>query len=335
MMAFRRVYILFSLLFSSAIILPGNEAAAQKSQAKATSDTARILIGDHVNIFLELNQPKSSSFLFPVFRDTIIEKVEVLSVSPIDTLELDDRLKLRQHIVVTSFDTGFYVIPPFLFLDNLNGDSLTSNALPLEVLTMEIDTAKGIADIKLPYDVALGFWEIAPYIFTGLLLLAIGLFLWFYYRKKRMSPEPLPVRVKPVEPAHIWALRELDQLSREKLWQKGKVKLYHSKLTDIIRTYLEYRFDIKAMEYTTSETIEACSDLQEIREENLSNLQSFLELADLVKFAKWNPLPDENEKSQQIAYDFVLKTKLSPSLRKTDTENSGISEGSRKEGENV
>ena len=306
---------------------------AQQSQAKATADTSRILIGDHVNIVLELNQVKNRNFEFPVFRDTIVDKVEVLEVSPVDTLELEDRLKLRQRLVVTSFDTGFYVIPSFTFYDRLNNDSIRSNALPLEVLTLEIDTTKGIADIKLPFDVPLGFWEIAPYFIVGILLLALAVFLWYYYKKRKQETEPAPVRAKPVEPAHIWALRELDRLSSEKLWQKDKIKLFHSKLTDIVRTYIEFRFDIPAMEFTTSETIEACRPRDEISDDICSNLKTMLELADLVKFAKWHPLPDENESSMQIAYDFVLKTKLAPVLRKSDSDsiNSSEKEGVGKE----
>ncbi len=326
-----------ALICILAFTFDGTSAFGQSSQAKASADTSQILIGDHVNIILEINQPNSSHFQFPVFTDTIVDKLEVLSVSPIDTLKIEDRLKLRQHIVVTSFDTGFYVIPSFVFHDRLSKDSLKSNALPLEVFTMEIDTTKGITDIKLPFDVRLGFWEIAPYIFVGLFLLAIAIFLWYYYKKKKNIVLDAPVRVKPAEPAHVWALRELDKLSSEKLWQKDKIKLFHSRLTDIIRTYIEFRFDIPAMENTTAETIEACIPRKEIPEEICSNLQAMLELADLVKFAKWNPLPDENESSQQIAYDFVLRTKLVSVLRKEDAESSSDqkTEVDRKEEDNV
>lgn len=332
----RKILLLSAALFTI-LHLVSNEVIAQSTQAKATADTSQILIGDHVNLVLEINQLKDKKFDFPIFRDTIVDKIEVLSVSPIDTLELEDRLKLRQHLVVTSFDTGFYVIPSFVFRDRLNNDSVKTNALPLEVHTLEIDTTKGITDIKLPFDVPLSFWEIAPYIFVALILLAIAIFLYFYYKKKRQEEKVAPVRAKPVEPAHLWALRELDKLSKEKLWQKGKIKLYHSRITDILRSYIEFRFDIPAMEYTTSETISECSTRKEISDELRSNLALMLELADLVKFAKWNPMPDENEQSEQIAYDFVLKTKLTPVLRKSDEQKTDSVEDNMKgkEGENV
>ena len=317
-------------------LYPGN-IKAQESRAKASMDTSRILIGDQVNIFLELNQGRKESYNFPVYRDTLVKNVEIISVSPVDTLEIEDRLKLRQHLIVTSFDTGFYIIPSFRFYDRENNDSLVSNALPLEVLTLEVDTTKGITDIKLPIDVPVGFMEIAPYVLVALILIALGIYIWIYYRKKREKATAAPVRIKPAEPAHTWALRELDKLSSEKLWQKGKIKLFHSRLTDIIRTYIEYRFDIPAMEYTTAETVDTCMSVEAIPEEMCIDLRSMLELADLVKFAKWNPLPDENEHSQQVAYDFVFKTKKVESLRKEENTDQEVeyTQERRKEAKNA
>ncbi len=87
------------------------------------------------------------------------------------------------------------------------------------------------------------------------------------------------------------------------------------------------------MENTTAETMESCTPRKEIPEEICSNLQTMLELADLVKFAKWNPLPDENESSQQIAYDFILRTKLVPILRKDDLETTADQKTDSKEKE--
>jgi len=308
-----------SLLFS-------NEAIAQKPSVKSSIDTTRILIGDQVNIMLELEQDKKDQYQFPFFRDTIIGNIEILSVSQIDTQELDqNRVLLQQRILVTSFDTGFYVIPPFYFPNSEEFDSLRSDAFPLEVLTLEIDTTKGIADIKLPYDVPLSFLEILPYLIVALLLIGIFIIIWYIIRKRRKKPVLEPIRVKPAEPAHIWALKNLDNLVKEKLWQKGKVKLYHSRLSEILRYYLEFRFDIRAMEQTTAEILTALSEQDTVPEDLSDNLHQSLEQSDLVKFAKWNPLPDENERSMEIAYEFVLKTKKTVNLR-TSGEKSDLEE---------
>ena len=315
------------LFFAFTALFLTHPVSAQDSKVKASIDTTRILIGDQVNILLELEQNHADQYQFPVFRDTLLKNLEILSVSQIDTQEIDlNHSLLRQRILLTSFDTGFYVIPPFYFFDLEGLDSLKSNALPLEVLTMEIDTSKGIADIKLPYEVPITFMEILPYLVVALLLIGIAILFWYIRKKRNQNPIAEPVRVKPTEPAHIWALKNLDVLAKDKLWQKGKIKLYHSRLSEILRSYIEFRFDIGAMEQTTTEIMDSFREQQNESDELLESLHQSLELSDLVKFAKWKPLPDENERSMEIAYEFVFKTKLSINLRQSEEKEEQIME---------
>jgi hypothetical protein len=181
---------------------------------------------------------------------------------------------------------------------------------------MPVDTTKGITDIKLPYDLKITFSEVLPYIIVGLILLAFILFYIRYLQKKRQSqviPEKLAA---PAIPAHILALEQMDELVREKLWQQGKIKLYYSRLTDIIRQYIELRFQVPAMEQTTDDIIRDFVRKGLIKESIRKELKELLELADLVKFAKWNPVAEEHEASQQAAYDFILRTKPVVNLRK-------------------
>lgn len=320
--------ILYILIFAFGTIFIANPVSAQKPVVKISIDTTRILIGDQVNILLELEQNKKDKYQFPFIKDTIITNLEILSLSQIDTQELDqDRILLRQRILITSFDTGFYVIPRFYF-PNLEGfDSLRSEALPLEVLTLEIDTTKGITDIKLPYDVPVTFMEVLPYLIVGILLIGIIIAIWYMLRKRKHKPAEEPIHVKPVEPAHLWALRNLDSLAQEKLWQKGKIKLYHSRLSEILRYYIEYRFDIRAMEQITSEIMTAFEKQASLSEDIYDSLHQSLEQSDLVKFAKWNPLPDENERSMETAYEFILKTKKTVNLRESGEDQDKEQEG--------
>ena len=332
-----RIIKLFSLLsvsmFFSAIVSIGQEVTV-----KSSIDTTQILIGDQVNILLEIDQPKEKNLAFPVFKDTLVKMLEVLNVSGIDTVQANDgRIQLRQRLLVTSFDTGFYIIPSFYFVDQETRDSFRTEALPLEVFTLEIDTTKGITDIKLPYDVPLTFLDILPYIIVGLLLIGLIILILYIRHKRKQKPEPVAVRVKPAEPAHLWALRSLDALVNEKLWQKGKIKLYHSRISEIIRFYIEYRFNTPAMEQITSEILIACEKNDSISDELTHKLGELLELSDLVKFAKWAPVPDENERSLEIAYDFVPKTKQIINLRSsesTETNNTQSEMDNKKEGKN-
>jgi hypothetical protein len=116
--------------------------------------------------------------------------------------------------------------------------------------------------------------------------------------------------VKPKEPAHIIALRELDRIKNEKIWQKDKIKEYYSEVTEVLRTYIEDRFEIPAMEQTSEETLDSFKFRRDLLNEKLySNLGRILNLADLVKFAKYIPLPDDNNLTLVDAYFFVNETK--------------------------
>lgn len=293
---------------------------AQMPQVRTTIDTTQILIGDQINVLFELEVKPDDQIQFPVFRDTLMRNLEILSVSSVDSQLLDNGLKqLRQRLLITSFDTGFYIIPSLAFFHVQAAETLRSEALPLEVLTLEVDTSQGITDIKLPYEVPLTFWELLPYLVVGLLLAGIVVGLWLLWKKKKTSPTEI-VRPKPLEPPHIWALRELDQIAAQKLWQQGKVKLFHSRVSEVLRSYMEFRFDIPALEQTTSEIIFALDETDFIDPDLLENLHQSMEISDLVKFAKWAPLPDENEKVIEMAYEFVYKTKKVVNLRESDPE---------------
>ena len=112
----------------------------------------------------------------------------------------------------------------------------------------------------------------------------------------------------PKIPAHIIAFGKLEILKGEKLWQEGKLKQYHSSLTDIVREYIENRYKIQALEQTTDEILWSFRNVA-IDEESKTKLKRVLVVADLVKFAKEIPLPAENEMSLTNSYDFINGTK--------------------------
>jgi hypothetical protein len=286
----------------------------QEISLKAKLDSTHILIGDQVNLSLEVTQPYGLDLNFPEFLDTITAKIEILEKTNDDTIFLEnDQVFLKQNLLITCFDSGFYEIPPFEFSYELDTVAvrLKSNPLYLEVLRTDIslrDTTQAIFDIKLPYGAPIGFREIAPYILGGLfIILFIGAI--YYYLKKRKQEEPILKIKKPLEPPHITALRELDKLKMEKLWQKNKIKLYYTRLTEIIRIYLEGRFEIMAMEQTTTEILQSLLNTGFKNNRIFNILSDMLYRADLVKFAKARPLPDENETSMLNAYILVNETK--------------------------
>jgi len=293
--------------------LAGN-LKAQQIKATASLDSTNILIGDQVKLFLEIDHPKGVDVTFPQVPDTIAGYIEVLGKTAIDTFEGDksDNIKQVQAYTITSFDSGSYRIPPYWFGINTDGtvDSVPSNGVTLNVYTMQIDTTKGPADIKMPYGAPLTLKEVTPYI-LGVILIGAIIFFLLYSIKRKKKNKPLFVRPqKPKEPAHVVALRELDRIKDEKVWQKGKTKLYYSELTDTLRTYIEDRFEIRAMEQVTDEILDSFRHQKGLlNDKNFSNLTQILQLADLVKFAKYEPLPDDDNLALVNAYFFVNETK--------------------------
>ncbi|MEN8118504.1 MAG: FeoB-associated Cys-rich membrane protein [Bacteroidota bacterium] len=304
----------FKILFIFLSILVSGAVNAQRIKATASLDSANILIGDQVKLFLEIDHPKNVKIEFPQVPDTINSLIEVLSRSGIDTFELDDEnfQKQIQAYTITCFDSGSYRIPPYWFKINMDGniDSIPGNGVSLHVHSMQIDTTKGLTDIKMPYGAPLTLKEVTPYI-LGVILIGAIIFLILYSIKRKKNNKPIFARPqKPKEPAHIVAIRELDRIKAEKIWQKGKTKQYYSEVTDALRVYIEDRFKIRAMEQTSDETIENFRVQKGLlNEKHFTNLSQVLKLADLVKFAKYKPLPDDDNLSLVNAYFFVNDTK--------------------------
>lgn len=300
------------LILLSALVV-GN-AQAQRVKATASLDSANILLGDQVKLFLEIDHPKNVNISFPEVPDSINGLIEVLARSGVDTFELDDEkfMKQIQAYTITCFDSGSYRIPPYWFKIDMDGniDSVPSNGVTLNVYSMEIDTTKGPTDIKMPYDAPLTLKEVTPYI-LGVILIGAIIFFLLYSIKRKKNNQPLFSRPqKPKEPAHVVALRELDRIKSEKIWQQGKTKRYYSELSDTLRTYIEDRFEIHAMEQVTDEILESFrSQKNLLSEKTFANLSQILRLSDLVKFAKYTPLPDDDNLSLVNAYFFINETK--------------------------
>ncbi len=309
-MKHRILYVVLFVLLSGSIYT----LKAQQVSVKASIDSTQVLIGDQLKLLLEIEKPKDLDIQFPLLADTLSSKIEVISHSKIDTFLLDnkEREKLTQSYLITSFDSGMHMVPAFYFKLKYDKmlDSVGTNILAFQMYGMKIDTTKGPVDIKIPYSAAVTLKEIIPYI-LGIILIAAILFFIFYYIKWKKKNVPLFSRPeKPAEPAHIVALRELDRIKSQKLWQQEKIKQYYSEVADTIRIYIETRFDIPAMEQTSAETIGTFRQNKNLAESiSTDQLQHILSLADLVKFAKYTPLVDDNNLTLMNAYFFVNQTK--------------------------
>lgn len=297
-----------NILLGAFILLCCNTSAQVTATLKA--DSNHIEIGDHLQLKLTIQSPKTHILQWPKFDGDTIGKMEIIERSKIDTSALSNKLVFTQTLVVSAFDSGSYVISPqaIFFLNQQKAtDSVFTNDYVIDVKTLDVDTAKPIKPIKAPLKVSYELREFFWWIVAGIALLAliIGLFLYRkYYKKKKTIVES----TRPTEPEHIWALNELKKLEEQKLWQNDQHKLYYSKISDILRSYLEYRYDILAMESTTDEIAKLISSLS-ISREHQNRLIETLQLADFAKFAKMTPLPDQNMRSMENARAFVEHTK--------------------------
>ena len=322
-MVFRRLFLLLFICVSTLRLFSQGEISL-----KIEPDTNIIRIGEQINFTVELKHPNNLSIAFPNYSDFIDPKLEIMDISPIDTLSKSNLgTYVKQSFKITSFDTGFYQIPSMPFEINFNNriDTLFSYKIPIGVFTMKLDTTNNIFDIKPQYNMKFKLSEILTqkWIYYILLAVLVTIILIFYFIKKRKN-KINPEYNKPKIPAHVLAIKELDVLKAEKLWQQNLTKEFYSRLTNIIRNYIELRFNVMALEKTSTEIIREFENKKLIDESMLNHLTGLLSLADLVKFAKGTALPDENEKNMESAYDFVRKTKLVASIVQDNPEDKEI-----------
>lgn len=302
-----KIYILLLIL---ALPFP---LKSQDVSVTAAFDTTSILIGDQINFLVTVDQPSGIKLAVPVFRDTLAKSLEILSGPFKDTSKIQgNRLRITDRYLITSFDSGYYrVNPVYAELNDNNGlKRFFSDYSILEVHRVRLtppDTSAKIFDIKGPYRAPLTLGEILPWILVVLLAAAIT---WMVIRLVKLNRKAAGKKTAPViiEPAHVIAFRELEKLRDEQLWQKGEVKRYYTRLTEIVRQYLEDRFKVYSMEMTTSETLQALVRTGFKRDEHYNRLKSVLTAADLVKFAKYKPDPDENDKCFSDSWAFVTGT---------------------------
>ena len=303
--------LLFLFCFASNI-------SAQDIIVGAKLDKTKIALGDQTVLRLSAVSPVKSLVRFPLLSDTISSKVQIVEIGRIDTLTDKNNPSvhtLSMAYTITSFEAGLHMIPELEF--ETGKGKLKTDALPLEVSAVEVDTTKAIYDIKQPIAVSYSFMDwlkdnwywVAAGIVALLLLAALA-----YYLKNRKVIVPEVQRVKePPLPLHVVTTNKLNALKEQKLWQAGMVKEYYVELSDILREYLELRYGIKALEQTSDEIFISTARL-EIPDLNRSQLRQLLILADLVKFAKASPGALDNEQSMEHAVSFVVSTKENDSL---------------------
>lgn len=289
-------------------------AAAQTPRVEARVEPDSVFIGDRFDYVIEVEKDLVQVIEFPEFRGS--EGIELYRSLPIDTLERDGRrLRLQKRYRLAAFEEGRFNlgVAKVLYADKNIVDTLYSDdSLYLRVGTFLIDsTSQSIYDIKAQKNLPFRFAEISGYVQWG--LLALLLLLVAAYVLKRMLARYGKgfgdiFKPAPPLPPHVVAIKALESLHNQKLWQNNRHKQYYSGLTDILRTYIAGRWGIGAMEMTSDEIIEVMR-AEELPDKARMDLTTILRDADLVKFAKATPEAEQNESDYLKAYYFVEETK--------------------------
>ena len=272
-----------------------NYAFAQQTLIDVKIDSAAILIGEQTKLHLTLTTDKDKQVQVLIPADTLMRGVEVLERSKPDTTWIEnDRMLVKQDVLITSFDSSLYLLPPVLAIDGR--DTILSNQVALKVSTVpvNVDKPEEFADIKDVWKPPFVWSDYYPWI-IGILAVLLLMALAYYIVKRireRKSLIPFAQPEKPKLPPYEQAIKELDEIKQSKLWQQGKEKEYFTSITDTLRRYLVDRFGINAMEKTSAEILDSVKGIDEIVPA-FEKLEQVLKLADFVKFAKFRPLPDE------------------------------------------
>ena len=297
----------------SALCLLHAAASAQEVKVTSAPDTTAILIGDQTGFTVSAVIPSGTVAGLSEAGDTLAGQIVVLRRSPRDsTAGPDGKIIISDRYLITAFDSGTYNIPPF-YAEVASGDTLLryySENSSLRVLRPDVtppDSTDVIFDIVPPRRAPVTFAEIVPWLVIALVA-AVLLYLLARFLPRnplRRFVRPLP----PPDPAHVIALRELSALSSEELWQKGEIKEYYSRLSDILRRYIDNRYGISSPELTTDETVRVLQRAAVTTGAQMSVVKEILSLSDMVKFAKYVPDSSLHESCHEDAIKFVEETK--------------------------
>ena len=273
-----------------------------QSGVEVKIEPIEMMIGEQAQVTVTVQAPEGAKVEMPTFqpRQQIVAGVEVIA-----TQRADDRTLL---LTLTSFDGNLYYLPPFKV--KVNGKTVESKSLALKVVEVEVDTTKldkffGPKDVQdNPFqwsDWKLSFW-------LSILILVLWAVAYYLYLRLRDN-KPIIARIKIVKRLlpHQKAMKEIEQIKADKMVASEDQKEYYTKLTDTLRKYIEERYGFSAMEMTSSEIIARLTSSGD--QQSLDELHRLFMTADLVKFAKYSTMINENDANLVNAIDFINQTK--------------------------
>jgi hypothetical protein len=301
--------------FVITLVLFASLARAQEPKISAYTDSAQYKIGSWILLRVDAELPPAVDSLTIAVKDSL-GPFEILNVDPSPSRAGHQQWVFR----LTIFDTGKVYVPPVVFSYKNRGDTLTraayTNPIALTISSIPVDLKGDIKDIKPPLDAPWKFEDFLPYLVALAVLVLLGLAYW-YYRRLKKRREASYVAPKPDIPPWRVALAALHTLEDQRLWQQGRVKEFYSETTEIIRRFLEDQYNLLALESTSDEIMGQLKPLS-AAQSLLKEFRSFFTTADLVKFAKYLPTPEENEQELTWAFHFIRTMTPHPAVPSPD-----------------
>lgn len=319
------------ILLAVALIIASVTASAGNTIVNMKLDSTRVMMGKTVKLHINIIKDRGIAGILVNNGDNTLAGIEIVGKDKPKTKSTDNnREEIKIDYTLQPFEPGKYELPPILYV--IDGDTMRSNTAQLVVDSIKVDPEGKIKDYKPLAKVPMKPFDFVPNFISrywwawlaGLLLLAFGIFAYYRWYKRGINPlKPVKKRLPPYEEAIL----ALNNLKSRKLWQNGQEKQYYTELTDILRVYIERRFNINAVEMTSTEIMDS---IKKNKDAHLVNeqLNEVLIIADFVKFANMQTLADDNEIAFQRSLNFVEHTK--PVI--TDQESDGeVDDNSGKE----
>ena len=273
------------------------------AQPRLSVDRTEALIGDHIILNLAIPGASPEDWInSDILPADTVASVQVISEEQISPNSSNTGITKEWTIAV--FDTGYVRIPPLAVILRVNGDrdSFYTNDIPLRI--SGVTDSLGMAPIKPIIYEEVRFTDYLPYIVGLVLFVLLGLFLWWWSKRPKRVKETKVV-IQEI-PAHKKAIAALDLLESKELWQKGMIKEYHSELSRILRQYLEERYEVQALESTTSELQESLTEY--LDDKQFEQMIRMMRIEDLVKFAKASPPENVHPEHMEFVRAFIEQT---------------------------
>lgn len=280
----------------------------------------KVRVGDLIRYTIEVNAQTNIDVQMPPFAENLSMLNQLLihdwENCPEEKLP-GGRIQKKQIYELETYLTGVYEIPPARIQFVINGvtNTIYSSALCVEIASLskegDMTDVKDVKDVveylsgdsgKLKVVIVLGS------------LAAAALVLLLFLRKKKEKDAPPPV------PAHIKAFAALEMLKGSDLLKKELFKEYFSALSDILRRYIEDRFDLRAPEQTTEEFLNILRQDPKFTYEQREMLRGFLNECDLIKFAKQETSLQAAEDATEKTEAFIEATKEVPGAENNEKE---------------